>query len=182
MIGYLKDNALLILGVISIAFLIIFGLYRIFSNAKGSWSARLKAPIPPRAAFEAKMDHKPARESEGERRTRAFLERYFQKPFPKIRPAFLNNDVTGGKYNLEIDCFNEELRLGVEYNGRQHYEYVPFFHTSKEAFYNQKYRDKLKGIYCKDSGVTLIEVPYTELDNLESWLEKELRLRIPSRA
>lgn len=173
---YIKENALLILGIVSITFLVIFGLYRIISGKEGSWSAKIKTPLPSINNGYSKLSKK---DSEGEIRARAFLENYFQKPFPKIRPAFLNNEITGGKYNLEIDCFNEELKLGVEYNGRQHYEYVPFFHTSKEAFYNQKYRDKLKGIYCKENGITLIEIPYTELANLENWLEKELKVKLP---
>lgn len=169
MFAFLKENALLVLAIASIAFLLLFGFYRVLSGAQGSWSGKLRAPPPTQPPARA------GRDSEGETRARAFLERYFAAPFPKTRPRFLNNEVT--QSNLEIDCFNEELRLGVEYNGRQHYEYVPFFHSSKEAFYNQKYRDKLKSIYCRERGITLIEIPYTELKHLEDWLGAELARR-----
>ena len=67
----------------------------------------------------------------------------------------MNNEVTGGSYNLEIDCYNHELRLGVEYDGAQHYKYNPYFHKNKEAFYNQKYRDKLKEYMCKENNIVL---------------------------
>jgi len=117
----------------------------------------------------------PAPSSRGERRVKTFLEKMFQRPFRKQRPTFLNNPVTGGTYNLELDCYNEELQLAVEFNGRQHYEYVPFFHKNKEAFLNQKYRDEMKRRKCYERGILLIEVPYTEEKKLETYLLQRLR-------
>ena len=68
------------------------------------------------------------------------------------------------------------MRLGVEYHGKQHYEYVPYFHKNKEAFYNQKYRDELKKRMCKDNGIILIEVPYTVKEqDIENFLTKQIR-------
>ena len=89
------------------------------------------------------------------------LENAFDRSFGKARPNFLNNPVTGGNFNLELDCYNPELKLAVEYNGVQHYKYTPHFHKNNEAFLNQKYRDELKRRMCKDNMITLIEVPYT---------------------
>lgn len=172
MFTFIANNALLILGILSVIFLLIYGAYKIITGSTGSWSSKLSTQLPPSAAI-----IQTSKTSDGEARARSFLETYFNKPFPKARPYFLNNEVTGGKYNLEIDCFNDELKLGIEYNGKQHYEYTPFFHSSREAFYNQKYRDKLKQIYCRDRGVDLIEIPYTETKNLEGWLEKTLLAR-----
>ena len=43
-------------------------------------------------------------ESKGEIECRRYLETIFQVPFPKARPDFLKNPVTGN--NLELDCFN----------------------------------------------------------------------------
>ena len=114
-------------------------------------------------------------DSKGEIRCREVLEKIFSRRFDKSRPNFLNNPVTGGNFNLELDCFNKELGLAVEYNGQQHYKYVPYFHKNKEAFYNQKYRDELKRRMCKDNNIVLIEVPYNiKLDNIEDFLIKEL--------
>jgi hypothetical protein len=117
----------------------------------------------------------PRKDSQGELRTRAYLESRFKKSFPKSRPDFMVNPVTGSKYNLELDCYNPELRLAVEYNGAQHYVFNTFFHKNKEAFYNQKYRDELKRLRCKELGITLIEIPYTEDRRLEQFLEQQLR-------
>jgi uncharacterized protein YraI len=97
----------------------------------------------------------------------------FQAPFPKTRPPFLRNPVTG--QNLEIDCYNEDMKLGVEYNGSQHYNYSTFFHKNYEASNNQKYRDELKRRMCQDQGISLIEVPYTiKLSDIGNYLHLKL--------
>jgi hypothetical protein len=117
-------------------------------------------------------------ESKGEVEARRVLREYFNRPtgFNNFRPDFLNNVVTGGKRNLEIDCWEPELKLGVEYNGRQHYDYTPHFHKNKEAFYNQKYRDELKRRMCRDHGVVLIEIPYTvPVNKIRSYLISQLK-------
>ena len=71
--------------------------------------------------------------------------------------------------------FNKDLMVACEYNGQQHYNYVPFFHRTKDAFYNQQYRDKQKREVCKKLGIFLIEVPYTIQENsIENFIKKEL--------
>ena len=78
---------------------------------------------------------------------------------------------------MELDCYDENLRLAVEYNGAQHYKYIPYFHKNKEAFLNQKYRDELKRHLCKENKITLIEVPNTiNVNNIESYLLGKLRM------
>lgn len=117
-------------------------------------------------------------ESKGETECRRVLRELFNKPtgFNNARPDFLNNIVTGGKHNLEIDCWEPSLKLGVEYNGKQHYEYTPYFHKNREAFMNQKYRDELKRRMCRDNGVNLIEVPHTvKHREIEPFLRQRLR-------
>ena len=112
--------------------------------------------------------------SKGEIQCKYALENIFKKPFKKVRPNFMFNDITGS--NLELDLYNPELKLSVEYSGRQHYQYVPFFHRNgKQDFYNQKYRDKIKKELCHKNGITLIVVPYTvKLHNIEKFIIKEL--------
>lgn len=107
-------------------------------------------------------------ESKGETLCREAAQRVFGVPFVKVRPDFLKNNVTG--YNLELDIYNEDLKIAIEYNGRQHYEFVPFFHKNHEHFMNQKYRDEIKKMICKQQGIHLIEVSYetppTEIETL----------------
>ena len=66
--------------------------------------------------------------SRGEKIYRREIEKMSWKSFVKIRPNFLKNEKTGS--NLELDCFNKELKIAVEYNGKQHYKFIPFFHKS----------------------------------------------------
>ena len=113
-------------------------------------------------------------DSRGERECRRVLEKIFKRPFSKKRPSFLHNKVTGQP--LEIDCFNEELMIGCEYNGKQHYEYVPRFHRSRESFHNQQYRDDIKHRACELNGVRLIVVPYTiQIPQIENHIRDKLR-------
>jgi len=101
----------------------------------------------------------PGFESRGEQICRAHMESRFGVPFKKARPDFLKNPVTGE--NLELDVFNEDLCIGVEYNGKQHYHFNSHFHqSSTDRFQNQQYRDLIKKQLCQENGVTLIIVPY----------------------
>jgi len=115
------------------------------------------------------------KESTGEAVCRKYLERRFNKPFKNVRPDFLRNQVTSGnrQINLELDCYNPELKLAIEYNGVQHYKFTPYFHKNNEAFLNQKYRDEMKKYKCRDEGIVLIEVPYN-IKNIEGHIESEL--------
>ena len=84
---------------------------------------------------------------------RKTLEKIFKKKFIKTRPKWLKR--------LELDCYNEELKIALEYNGMQHYEFVPYFHKNKiENFYKQQERDSLKIELCKNKGIELCIVPY----------------------
>ena len=161
-----------IMIVISLIILGIYWLTRI--GKKGTYSTSYM--YLPGISQTVKKGRQPIKESKGEQKCREVMERLFKKLFNKCRPDFLNNPVTGGSYNCEIDCYCDDLKLGVEYSGKQHYEYIPYFHKNKEAFYNQKYRDFFKKKACKENGVTLIEVPYTvKIDDIESYLKTELQ-------
>lgn len=111
-------------------------------------------------------------ESKGELECRMAAESLTGKPFPKARPSFLQNYVTSG-HNLELDCYNAELGIGIEYNGQQHYHYTPYFHRNRDAFDNTRYRDDLKQRLCNQAGVRLIVVPYT-VKNIKSYIEDRL--------
>lgn len=111
--------------------------------------------------------------SRGENECRRCIEKLTGRKFPKMRPDFLKNDVTLS--NLELDCYCDELKLAVEYNGQQHYAYIPHFHSSKDAFYNVKYRDDMKRRLCESNGIDLIVVPYTvPEDEIEEYITDRL--------
>ena len=105
---------------------------------------------------------------------RAELESLMGCPFPKARPDFLKNPITGR--NLEADAWNEDLGLIVEIQGRQHYKFTPFFHKTQDAFRTQQYRDHIKRECCARNGFKLLEVPYTvKPQQARSWLRNKLK-------
>lgn len=112
--------------------------------------------------------------SKGENECRRVIQKLTGKAFHKIRPFWLKNPVTGNF--LELDCFNEELLLGIEYNGGQHDQYIKHFHGSRDAFRNQQYRDYIKNSLCKEKGVYLINVSSKlKIKDIEPYIKKEYK-------
>src|SRR5579872_232821 len=101
-----------------------------------------------------------------ENKCKMILEKYFNKPFEKIRPNFLKYK-TGN--NLELDMYNDELKVACEYNGIQHSKFSPFFHKNYQDFINQQERDNFKKKKCEEMGIKLIIVPHNIID-LESFI------------
>jgi len=111
--------------------------------------------------YEPKEDlvcHKRKYGSKGEQICCETMEKIYGVPFRSQWPIWLRNPETGG--SLEIDCYNEDLKIGVEYNGIQHYVYPNHFHKTKEEFIAQCRRDQYKLETCDRNGVYLITVPY----------------------
>lgn len=118
--------------------------------------------------------------SQGEKECRkALCDLYPGYNFKSCRPDFLRNPDTG--FNLELDCYESTLRVACEYQGKQHYEYIPFFHKKVEDFEYMKENDFIKAEICKQIGVYLIRVPYTVkkcdikqfiVDRLNEWKNK----------
>ena len=110
-----------------------------------------------------KYNNKKIMRSKGEEICCNVMEEIFKVPFNRVRPDFLKNPETGR--NLEIDCYNEDLKIGVERNGIQHYVYPNFTNQSYDDFIKQVRRDKFKIKQCNRNGVYLMIVPYTVKNN-----------------
>ena len=101
------------------------------------------------------------------------MENLFKAPFISIRPDFLKYDKTGK--NLELDVYNADLMIALEYDGVHHRKFTEFFHKSEQDFIDQQDRDKFKEDKCKELGITLIRVPDTvKYDDLEDYIKGEL--------
>lgn len=105
---------------------------------------------------------------------RTVVEKMFNQKFPSVRPDWLNNQKT--QKNMEIDMYNEKLKLGFEYNGVQHYEYNKFFHKSFADFEAQVERDKAKKEICEQNGVKIIYIPYhIKKDRIKDFIVAECK-------
>src|SRR3989344_6002903 len=76
--------------------------------------------------------------------------------FEPARPDWLVNPKTG--VALELDCYNAELALAVEFNGAQHYRHVKKFHKKAGDLSRQRERDAIKLELCKAAGIDLIVI------------------------
>jgi len=61
-----------------------------------------------------------------------------------------------------IDIYVPRLGIAIEYQGRQHYEPVPFF-GGEEAFAVNRVRDQRKSDLCEQHGVRMIYFRYDEM-------------------
>ena len=151
-------------------------LVRLRSRAKGVDQPPTNQSLNPptnQPTFDQDQGYK--QRSRGETICKKCLESWFKVPFQSERPFFLKNPKTGA--NLELDCWNKDFRLAVEYNGIQHYTYPNRFHKSEDDLKLQVEKDKYKLEQCNKNGVHLITVPYTvkEID-----IPDYIRQRLPT--
>ena len=114
--------------------------------------------------------------SKGEKRVAKYLD---NKNIKYVHDKYYFKDLKNSKGNiLRPDFIIPNLKIWIEYDGMQHFEVVDF--TSKnqkqaeDKFKETQENDKIKNEYAKKYNWKLIRIPYTEYDNIEKILEKEL--------
>jgi hypothetical protein len=120
------------------------------------------APIPPYVIIneDDQTPPTPNFKSKGEEFACQALERVLGRPVEVgVRNLGIINPITGRQ--LEIDCFDRQTGIGVEYNGEQHYHYPNRFHRTQVEFEAQLRRDFNKTQQCQNLGIYLIKVPFT---------------------
>lgn len=79
-----------------------------------------------------------------------------------------------GRNLFKIDFYLPDHNTFIEFNGRQHYERISLWDT-EEQFAEQQDRDRRLREYCKQHDITLIEIPYTEIDNIDKILKSRIK-------
>jgi len=87
----------------------------------------------------------------------------FQSLVGDILAELYPNDVICEEFpcsgdNLALDFFLPRKNIAVEVQGRQHHEFVAFFHGDKEGFTRQRGRDSRKSEWCDINGIRLIKI------------------------
>ena len=123
-----------------------------------------------------------SKDTEPEMLSRAYMKYIFNarfRKYPKGSVKWLQG--VGGL--LELDGYNEKLRLAIEYNGPQHYDlefHIKVYKLSRDVALKRLQRiqqnDKLKVELCKKNGVDLIVVPYTvKYSDMQAYISDEYK-------
>ena len=73
-----------------------------------------------------------------------------------------------------VDFYLPDFNIIIEFNGEQHYRPVERWGGEK-SFRKQKERDEWLRSYCKNNNIKLVEIPYSNINNIKEILEVELK-------
>lgn len=79
------------------------------------------------------------------------------------------------KLRMDFYIVYNNKKYCVEYHGEQHYEYCPWFHGTKDDFYERQEKDRIKKKYCEDNNIIYIEIPHYEFNNIEHILNEKVK-------
>lgn len=71
---------------------------------------------------------------------------------------------TGG---LALDFFMPIIRWAFEINGKQHSEYVPFYHGQRTGFVRQRHRDQDKMEWCRLNNISLFTIQDKDVQDVD---------------
>jgi len=69
-------------------------------------------------------------------------------------------------YKFRYDFYLPEHNLLIEFHGRQHYEFIPYFHKTEDNFLQYKQRDIFKIELAKMLNYSFIEFNHNQLKNV----------------
>ena len=110
-------------------------------------------------------------ESKGESKINKFLSMYNIK---YEREKKINGCVYIN--NLKFDFYLPIYNICIEYDGEQHFKSRKHF-GGNDALLETQHRDNIKNEYCKNNNIRLIRIPYTQYNNIEYILNRELKLK-----
>lgn len=67
------------------------------------------------------------------------------------------------------------IKFLIEMDGKQHFEYTPYFHESEEDFHSKQNVDILKNLIAHYFGYKLIRIDYTQKDNISYHLIRAIQ-------
>lgn len=108
--------------------------------------------------------------SKGELSIKAILDKYgiFAKTQYRIPDE---------NYLLWYDFYLPELKTVIEFHGRQHYEFIPYFHKTLEGFKEQQDRDAFKIELASKKHLLFIEINYKLFEFLTKDQFEELLIK-----
>lgn len=101
--------------------------------------------------------------------------------FEELLPNYeiVTEHYVGARLHLDVYCAG--LNIGAEFHGRQHFEYVPHFHSTKADFLRGQENDQLKIEKCQELGIALVVFCYNEDLSLEAVTSRILEAVVNSK-
>ena len=73
---------------------------------------------------------------------------------------------------LPFDFYIQDYNIIIEFDGKQHFDESHFFsHTETSTV---KYHDQIKNEYCQRKNISLIRIPYWEINQIDKILDEKL--------
>lgn len=113
------------------------------------------------------------RSTTGERRVSQWLDNNNIKYYRQY--AF---DECKHERKLRFDFYLPELNTCIEYQGEQHFKPIAFYDEdysdTLSKYKSQVFRDNIKRDFCTKNDIRLIEIPYWEINHIDSFLHKTI--------
>lgn len=74
---------------------------------------------------------------------------------------------------LSFDFYLPKEKIAIEFDGIQHFKPVHYF-GGEDSLIKQQCNDAIKTNYCNEHDIKLLRIPYTEYDNINEILNKEI--------
>lgn len=80
---------------------------------------------------------------------------------------------------MSLDIVNYTQKIAVEVHGKQHGEFVQYFHGNRNNFRRQVNRDILKEEWCTINGFKYVDIYPADMKELsKQWFEKEFDIHL----
>ena len=99
-------------------------------------------------------------------RARKILRTLFPRDRILEEVSLPGSNTSSRKSLLYADFFMPSHDLVIEVHGRQHYEFVKFYHKTKGEYYRSRKRDRDKIDWCKLNSLTIVVLKYSESDDV----------------
>ena len=112
--------------------------------------------------------------SVGEVKVRKWLDDHHVAYLPQFRIP--NTNPKCKRRYLVVDFYLPDLSTVVEFNGRQHYTYIPYFHNNRKwTLKDQQIRDETLREYCDANYLQLVEIKEEDADNIPKIMKSVIK-------
>lgn len=83
-----------------------------------------------------------------------------------FKTEYIFSDLSNRRFDFAVFDNNGNLSYLIEFDGKQHFDYIKTWHHDEDSFLVAQQRDKEKTNYCKEKNIPLIRIPYWGINNI----------------